>query len=188
MKITIMIISIIVLALVLFLLVDVTLTYKELYSQIEELEDKSEDYLNLCNFYINQVNEEIAKNEKLTDEFEVYRQDYVWQKFKVTGYTIDDYENQGTNNINALGWNLYDERFANLPSCAVDFNIVPQNSILKIDGLGVYIAADQGGLIFGYTENGLPKIDVLCPDKETALEITGIYDVRILEKGITIKD
>lgn len=102
-----------------------------------------------------------------------------WEKFFITGYTANSGE-QRTNNIVATMFNLDLSRVQNLPIIAVDPKIIPLYSIVEIEGLGVFVALDTGGLIKGN------KIDVLCQDVETAYKITGEYSIRILKKGITL--
>lgn len=104
-----------------------------------------------------------------------------WKKFFITGYTANSGE-QGTNHIVATMFNLNLKRVRNLPIIAVDPKIIPLYSIVEIEGLGMFIALDVGGLIKGN------KIDVLCQDVETAYGITGEYSIRVLEKGMTLAD
>ena len=104
-----------------------------------------------------------------------------WMEMEATAYTIDD-ASQGTNNINALGWDLHDARSTAIPQVAVDPNIIPLNSFIEIKGMGMYVASDTGGLINGY------RVDILMPDKGMAMEFGRqcVY-VRVVDKGITIK-
>jgi len=122
------------------------------------------------------------KSEILNREIKIIEEDNPeWKKFFITGYTANSGE-QGTNEIVATMFNLDLNRVQNLPIIAVDPKIIPLYSIIEIEGLGVFIALDTGGLIKGN------RIDVLCQDIETAYKITGEYSIRILKRGISLAD
>jgi 3D (Asp-Asp-Asp) domain-containing protein len=178
----ILVFAVIVAILILSLILKMTVDKNKLLNKIDELTIEAEVNLQLYDYASKMLDTSLKVNDQITSI-----EENKWFHVRVTGYTINDMEKQGTNEINASGWNLEDIRFASIPSCAVDFSIIPQNSILEIQTLGTYVAADQGGLIFGYTNDGLPKIDILCPNKDVALSITGNYKVRVLKRGITIK-
>lgn len=104
-----------------------------------------------------------------------------WMEVEATAYSIDDAA-QGTTHINALGWDLTDERFSSIPQVAVDAAVIPLNSFIEIKGIGIYYTADTGGLVLG------SRIDILMPTKQMAVDF-GRQDVlvRVLERGISIK-
>ncbi len=116
--------------------------YNELYADFNELYRK---YLEL---------------KDLSSDYEIYT---------VTGYSLND-SSQGTNDTCAVGLNL--ETWSELPVVAVDPEVIPLYSVIEIEGLGGFIAADTGGLITGR------HIDVLMDSKEEAQEF-GVKNLKV---------
>jgi len=152
----------------------------EVNSYIQQVDDLWELYGDMVKSY-NEVYDDYTKAkadyDKLTEEMSASG----WIKVEATAYSINDIE-QGTTDVNALGWDLTDIRFCNIPQVAVDSNVIPLNSIVEIKGMGIYYAADTGGDIKG------KRIDILMATKKGAKDF-GRQDVfiRILDKGFTIR-
>ncbi len=108
----------------------------------------------------------VTKTEYITKE--IIKDNYIYvdndnnsyEIFEVTGYSLDDPE-QGTNSTVAIGLDVSQHDF---PVVAVDPDVIPLYSIVKIYGLGTYIAMDTGGMIQG------KRIDVLFDSKDKAIE------------------
>ncbi len=115
-------------------------------------------------------------NELYTDFNELYKK-YVelkdlssgYEIYTVTAYSLND-PAQGTGSICAMGLDL--EAYDNLPVVAVDPEVIPLGSIVEIEGLGGFVAADTGGLITG------KHIDVLMDSKEEAQKF-GIRTLKV---------
>lgn len=100
--------------------------------------------------------------------------DNEWEIFKCTGYSLNDMEGQGTNNIVANGLNA--EKFCDIPIVAVDPGVIPLHSLLEVQGLGGFNALDTGGKVQGN------HIDILFPTKEQAVQFGTQYKlVRIIK-------
>jgi 3D (Asp-Asp-Asp) domain-containing protein len=122
------------------------------------------------------------------NEIEKSIMDGGWTEFEATAYTINSPE-QGTNNINALGWNLENDTYRQIPQIAVDPDIIGLNKLVEIIDVsgskndinvsGLYYTADTGGLIKGY------RVDILAPNKDFAFKVAR-RDVliKILDKGV----
>ena len=115
-------------------------------------------------------------NELYADFNELYKK-YVelkdlssgYEIYTVTAYSLND-PAQGTGSICAMGLDL--EAYDNLPVVAVDPEVIPLGSIVEIEGLGGFVAADIGGLVTG------KHIDVLMGSKEEAQSF-GIQKLKV---------
>lgn len=176
--------GILILIMTIFLVAYATTNQRKLDTTINLLTEENKDIWSLYNStakLLNTTSTNYANLQNSYDQELKNREQDDFYEFFATGYTIDD-PSQGTTNINACGWDLHDERFSSLPQIAADFNILPKYTIVEILGMGIYIVSDSGSKIKGF------KVDILCPDKETALSIYRTVYIRILTKGITIHE
>lgn len=86
---------------------------------------------------------------------------------EATAYTA---ECTGCSGITATGKNLNNDRGANV--IAVDPDVIPLGSTVKVEGMGTYEAADTGGAINN------DRIDIHVPTKSDAFEF-GRQDVEV---------
>lgn len=159
--------------------------------EVYELEQELKETLLEKNKDINEdIEEQKSEMELLEKRLALLEADidlWEWEDYVASAYTINDPE-QGTTSHNALGWNLKDSRFKEIPQVAVDPKFIPLDSIIQIldnnpesNVSGFYYTADIGGLI---KKN---RIDILVWDKWLARQI-GMRDVmvRIVGKGLTL--
>ena len=125
--------------------------------------------------HLETLNEFTTSYNELYQEFNNLYQNYLdervisWDTFTITAYSLND-PAQGTGSICAMGLDL--EAYDNLPVVAVDPEVIPLGSIVEIEGLGGFVAADTGGLITG------KHIDVLMGSKEEAQSF-GIQKLKV---------
>ena len=138
---------------------------------IEEQIRIKESHLKTTEEFISNYNELYADFNELYKKYvELKDLSSGWDDtFTITAYSLND-PAQGTGSICAMGLDL--EAYDNLPVVAVDPEVIPLGSIVEIEGLGGFVAADIGGLVTG------KHIDVLMGSKEEAQSF-GIQKLKV---------
>ena len=163
-KLTILILTAVILILILTMVVTANQHVQDLNKATTDYNYQQERYLENISKQIENYNELYADFNELNKKYQglVSLSSEDWDLFTVTGYSAND-EAQGTNNVVATTFNLDYTRVKNLPIIAVDPDVIPLYSVVRIKGLGGFIALDTGGKIIGN------RIDVLFNTKEEAL-------------------
>lgn len=91
--------------------------------------------------------------------------------FYITGYTPSPSENGGYS-VTAMGDNLWNSVGW---AIAADPRVLPMNTKVYIEGIGVRVVRDTGGAIKGN------KIDVLCSSNSESYAITGYRNVYLVQ-------